>query len=139
MSEIQDSSILNSYAICVHGPIIYIIMPLMNAGSLQSIINFKYPSGIKDECIIATIIKEMLKAIVLLNKNDLFHRDIKSANILLKMDGTIKLGDFGVSAMIKGAGRKHTLVGSYCWMAPEVINSEGYDTKVQLFLNMLPG
>jgi serine/threonine protein kinase len=130
MSEIQDKSILNSYAICVHGHIIYIVMPLMNAGSLQSIINFKYPMGIKDECIIATIMKEILTAIKLLNENNLFHRDIKSANILLKMDGTIRLGDFGVSAMIKGGCRKHSLVGSYCWMAPEIISQEGYDTKV---------
>ena len=130
MSEIQDDTILNSLTICISGHKIFIVMPLMDAGSLQSILSFKYPSGIKDEAIIATILREILKAINILNENDLFHRDIKAANILISMDGTIRLGDFGVSAILKRDCRKNSLVGSYCWMAPEVIKQEGYDTKV---------
>ena len=134
MTEIQESSILNALTICVSGPLIFIVMPLMNAGSLHSIINFKYPSGIKDENIIATVLNEILKAIKTLNEHDLFHRDIKAANILLSMDGTIKLGDFGVSSIFKYGARRNSLVGSYCWMAPEIIGQEGYDTKVYLSL-----
>ena len=90
MSEIQDDTILNSHTICISGHKIFIVMPLMDAGSLQSILSFKYPSGIKDEAIIATILREILRAINILNENHLFHRDIKAANIILSMDGTIR-------------------------------------------------
>ena len=139
MTEIQEKSILNALTICVSGPLIFIIMPLMDAGSLHSIISFKYPSGIKDENIIATILIEILNAIKTLNEHDLFHRDIKAANILLSMDGTIRLGDFGVSSILKCGARRNSLVGSYCWMAPEVIEQEGYDTKVYKSLILFLG
>jgi serine/threonine protein kinase len=102
----------------------------MNAGSLNSIISFKYPSGIKDEVLIATIMKSCLEAIKVLNENDHFHRDIKAANILLSSDGSIRLGDFGVSTIFKKDLRRNSFVGSYCWMAPEIIKQEGYDLKV---------
>jgi serine/threonine-protein kinase OSR1/STK39 len=133
MSSIENDHLLNAYATCISGHKIYIVMPLMDAGSLNNIISYKYPSGIKDISIIATIMCDCLEAIKVLNQNDLVHRDIKAANILLSMDGTVSLGDFGVSTIAKGENRRNTFVGSYCWMAPEIIKQEGYDIKVTSF------
>jgi serine/threonine protein kinase len=133
MSAIKNDYLLNAYATCISGHKIYIVMPLMDGGSLHNIISYKYPSGIKDESIIATIMKDCLEAINVLNENDLFHRDIKAANILLSMDGSVRLGDFGVSSIFKQDCRKNSFVGSYCWMAPEIIKQEGYDIKVDIW------
>jgi serine/threonine-protein kinase OSR1/STK39 len=134
MSSIKNENLLNAHATCISGHKIYIVMPLMDAGSLNNIISYKFPSGIKDESVIATIMKSCIEAISVLNENDLFHRDIKAANILLSMDGTVRLGDFGVSSIFKRDSRKTSFVGSYCWMAPEIIKQEGYDIKVVIFL-----
>lgn len=130
MSSIQNENLLKTYTTCTAGHKIYIVMPLMNAGSLNNIISYKYPTGIKDEGIIATIMRDCLLALQCLNDNNLFHRDIKAGNILLSMDGTVCLGDFGVAAFIKSDAKKNSFVGSFCWMAPEVIAQEGYDSKV---------
>jgi serine/threonine-protein kinase OSR1/STK39 len=130
MSSIRSDQLLNAYATCISGHKIYIVMPLMDAGSLNNILSFKYPSGVKDVPTIATIMKDCLEAIKVLNDHDLFHRDIKAANILLSMDGTVRLGDFGVSTIYKKDNRRNSFVGSYCWMAPEIIKQEGYDIKV---------
>jgi serine/threonine protein kinase len=55
---------------------------------------------------------------------------VKSANILIDSDGNVTLGDFGAAAIIKENSKKNSFVGSYSWMAPEVIAQEGYDLKV---------
>jgi serine/threonine-protein kinase OSR1/STK39 len=130
MSSIQHENLVRTYITLTSYHTIYIIMPLMNAGSLSQIISFKYPDGIKNEAIIATIMRDCLMAIKCLNDNHLFHRDIKAANILLSTDGTVRLGDYGVAAVIKKGGRD-SFVGSICWMAPEVISREKeYNHKV---------
>lgn len=105
-------------------------MPLMSYGALSQIINFRFSDGIKDEIAIATIMRDCLKAIECLNVHNLFHRDIKGSNILLSSDGSIRLSDYGVSAVIKKEGND-SFVGSLCWMAPEIANpSSSYDFKV---------
>ena len=107
-------------------------MPLMLYGDLSSIVNFKYMQGIHDEYAIATIIKFCLEAIVCLNNNNWFHRDIKCSNILLDKDGSCLLGDYGVSSIIKEGGN-NTFVGSLCWMAPEVAKKEEYSYKIDIW------
>jgi serine/threonine-protein kinase OSR1/STK39 len=133
MSSIKSEYILHAHAVFRCGHKVFIVMPLMNAGSLNSIISFKYPNGIKDESAIATVMRACLEAIKALNANDLFHRDIKAANILLNTDGSIKLGDFGVSAIFKSFERKTSFVGSAYWMAPEIIKHQSYDIKVDIW------
>jgi len=107
----------------------------MNAGSLNHIIAYKFPFGIKDICIISTILRECIKGLKCLHENSLFHRDIKSGNILLSLDGSVCLGDFGVAAIIKSDTKKNSFVGSYCWMAPEVVARDDYDSKVIFYFN----
>jgi serine/threonine protein kinase len=105
-------------------------MPLMEAGSLNSIINYKYPNGIKDENILATILKTCLETLAYLHQKGYMHRDVKGGNILVSKNGNVILGDFGVATKIKKESKKKSFVGSFCWMPPEVISSEGYDSKV---------
>jgi serine/threonine protein kinase len=130
MSSITNDHIINAHAVISTGHKVFIVMPLMNAGSLYSVLSFKYPKGIKDECIIATLMKNLLEAIIALNASGLFHRDIKAANILLSTDGNVKLADFGVSAIFKAFHRKNSFVGSCYWMAPEILRHQSYDIKV---------
>lgn len=136
MSSLQNENLIKTYTTCTSGHKIYIVMPLMNAGSLNNIISYKYPQGIKDESIIATVAYYCLNGLKCLHENNLCHRDIKAGNILLTTDGNVCLGDFGVAAFLKPEAKKNSLVGSFCWMAPEVIAREDYDSKViYLLLN----
>jgi len=134
MTALSHENLLKTHEAFISGSTLHIIMPLMNAGSLQNIIQYKYPNGIDDEFTLATILNETLKSLNYLHKNKLIHRDIKAGNILLDMEGNVTIGDFGVATYLKEGRKKNSFVGSFCHMAPEIISSsEGYDCKVILF------
>lgn len=50
---------------------------------------------------------------------------MKAGNLLMHEDGTVKLGDFGVSSSLYESGdrkaMRRTFVGTPCWIAPEVV------------------
>lgn len=62
------------------------------------------------------------------------HRDIKSDNILLNLNGDIKLADFGYTVQLTEKKKnRNTTIGTPYWEAPEVITGENYDTKVDIW------
>ena len=63
-------------------------------------------------------------------------RDVKAGNILVDGTGNIRLADLGVARVLEGTMKKQearTFVGTPCWMAPEVMNRERYDSKADIW------
>ena len=44
--------------------------------------------------------QQLLEGLFYMHKNCVIHRDIKSANILITEDGTLKIADFGLSKLV---------------------------------------
>lgn len=108
----------------------------MDCGSMGGILKYLHPNGFQDENMIASILKEVLQALMYFHDHNQIHRDVKASNILLSRDGRICLGDFGVSSKLAIGKNARTFTGSPCWMAPEVIDSNkniGYDFKADIW------
>lgn len=57
-----------------------------------------------------------------MHEQNVIHRDIRANNILLTIDGDIKLSDFGLSCRLtSNLAKRSTTIGSPSWMAPEVV------------------
>ncbi|NWY71282.1 PAK3 kinase, partial [Erithacus rubecula] len=75
-----------------------------------------------------------LQALNSFHSNLVIHRDVKSENILLRMDGSIKLADFGLCAvLIREQSQRSLMVGTAPWMALEYVNKDACGTKVDIW------
>jgi len=68
-------------------------------------------------------------AVSILHENNIIHRDIKPSNLLLTNDNKIKVTDFGLSTTDNQYVSK-TIAGTFAYTAPEVLDGEKYDKKV---------
>ncbi|XP_031953330.1 serine/threonine-protein kinase PAK 1-like [Corvus moneduloides] len=97
---------------------LWLVMEYMDGGTLSDAINEMYIS----EYEMAAISRECLQGLDFLHSNYVIHRDVKSYNILLRTDGSVKLADFGISAQLTPEqNRRSSVVGTSWWMAPEVV------------------
>ncbi|XP_072240183.1 STE20-like kinase b isoform X2 [Leuresthes tenuis] len=88
---------------------------------------------------IRAVCRQTLQALVYLHEGKIIHRDLKAGNILLTLEGDVKLADFGVSAKnTKTLQRRDSFIGTPYWMAPEVVMCETskdrpYDYKADIW------
>ncbi|KAF5831908.1 kinase-like domain-containing protein [Dunaliella salina] len=77
---------------------------------------------------------QVTMAVQYVHANNILHRDLKTQNIFLTHDGCIRLGDFGISRPLKGAmDLASTLVGTPYYMSPEVMSSQPYNFKSDMW------
>jgi serine/threonine protein kinase len=110
---------------------ICIVMELMVGGSLTDCCDVKRPL---QESHTAYVCKAMLMALSFMHREYRLHRDIKSDNVLINLEGEVKVADFGFAINLTSEQVKRTsVVGTPYWMAPELIRGLEYDSKVSFF------
>ncbi|CAH3188203.1 unnamed protein product [Porites lobata] len=110
-----------------------IVMEFMAGGNLKDLLR-ENKQGMGKEFTV-TFIEDIGSAIEHLHSLGVMHRDVKPENIFLSKDHKVlKLGDFGLARATIGSKSRKTETGSYRYMAPEVMNSEGkYSEKSDVY------
>uniref|UniRef100_A0A7N9AQI4 non-specific serine/threonine protein kinase n=1 Tax=Mastacembelus armatus TaxID=205130 RepID=A0A7N9AQI4_9TELE len=148
--ELEDYMVeIDILAKCDHRYIVKLLDAFYHDNKLWIMIEF-CPGGAVDATMleldrglaepqIKVVCRQMLEALSYLHSMKIIHRDLKAGNILLMLDGDIKLADFGVSAKnTKTLQRRDSFIGTPYWMAPEVVMCETmkdapYDYKADIW------
>ncbi|KAJ1325961.1 mitogen-activated protein kinase kinase kinase [Microdochium nivale] len=114
---------------------ISIFLEYISGGSIGSCLR---KHGKFEEPVVSSLTRQALSGLAYLHREGILHRDLKADNILLDVDGTCKISDFGISKKtddIYGNDKSNSMQGTVFWMAPEVIRSEaeGYSAKVDIW------
>ena len=130
MASMKNDHIVDFISAHIVDNKLYILMEYMDNGSLTNVATFC-------ECQephIAYFAREILIALKYMHSQRKIHRDIKTDNILLKSDGSVKLADFGYAAqLINESDSRKSIVGTPYWMAPELIKGHSYSYKVDIW------
>eukprot|EP00117_Sycon_ciliatum_P009942 scpid22636/ scgid12036/ Serine/threonine-protein kinase 10 len=135
--ELDDFVVeIDILAACGHHPhILSLEEAYLFKGKLWMLLEF-CPGGAMDDIMleldrgltekqIKVAARHLFEALIELRSKRIIHRDLKAGNLLLCADGSIKLGDFGVSAINKKTKqRRDSFIGTPFWMAPEVVVCE---------------
>ncbi|XP_068856241.1 serine/threonine-protein kinase PAK 3-like [Aphelocoma coerulescens] len=109
---------------------LWLVMEYMDGGTLQDVVRQTRMA----EGEMAAVSRECLQGLDFLHSNRVIHRDLKSSNILLATDGSVKLADFGLCAQLSPEQEQcSSMVGTAHWMAPEVVTSSPYGPKVDIW------
>ncbi|XP_039428052.1 serine/threonine-protein kinase PAK 3-like [Corvus cornix cornix] len=130
MKESRHPNIVNYIDSYLVDEDLWLVMEYVDGGTLTSVLTQIF----MEERVIAAISRECLKALDFLHSKNVIHRDVKSDNILLGMDGSVKLTDFGLCAQLTPERRTRcTVLGSPYWLAPEILKRKEYDTQVDIW------
>ena len=114
---------------------ISIFLEYISGGSIGSCLR---KHGKFEESVVSSLTRQTLEGLSYLHNAGILHRDLKADNILLDVDGTCKISDFGISKRsdnIYGNDVTNNMQGSVFWMAPEVVRNQGhgYSAKVDIW------
>lgn len=113
---------------------IYLIMEYADGHSLEDYI--KNVSGLIVEEKICSFFEPLLDAFDYAHKHKIIHKDIKPSNIIITNEGTPKILDFGIAALLDEGGEstdKDIIMGTPSYMSPEQVKGENLDQRSDIY------
>ncbi|KAL6844306.1 hypothetical protein ACP4OV_025979 [Aristida adscensionis] len=142
LRSVKHENVVRFYGACTKQRKYLIVTEYMPGGNLYDFLH-KQNNNLELPAILRIAIG-ISKGMDYLHQNNIIHRDLKTANLLIGSDQDVKIADFGVSRNPSEEGNMTAETGTYRWMAPEmlgiclgfsslVINHKPYNFKADVF------
>jgi WD40 repeat protein len=124
VARLQHPNIVQIHEVGQHGGSPFLVLELVEGHSLaQRVVGTPRPAPQAAE-----LVETLARAIDSAHRQGVVHRDLTPANVLLTVDGTPKITDFGLAKLVIGGGDLRTqtgeLLGTPSYMAPEQAASQ---------------
>ena len=122
-TQLSHPNIVDVYDVGDDGDKHYIVMEYVKGYTLKQLIRKRGAIPYKES---VWVMKQLAGALMEAHRKGIIHRDVKTQNVLIKDDGTVKMADFGI-ALANGAisiTHKDSILGSVHYLAPELTKGE---------------
>jgi len=124
LARLRHPQIVPIYAIGMSDGRPFFTMELIDGGNLASQLTLEAMPAMKA----AELVRQLAMGIAAAHRIGIVHRDLKPANILLTLDGTPKITDFGLAKHLESTSLDMTdagqLIGTPSYMSPEQASGE---------------
>lgn len=127
---LSHPNIVNIYDVVDDGDLHFIVMELVEGITLKSYITKKGHLDVKETIGIAIQVAQGIEAA---HEQHIIHRDIKPQNMLISMDGKVKVADFGIARAVSSQTMNSTVVGTVHYISPEQARGGFSDERSDLY------
>ena len=134
LASISGPHVITFFEAFVDADILYIVTEFATHGDLLGYLKNAKRKGQLPEATVWSLFIQMCLGVQSLHEKNILHRDLKAANVFMFSNSYLKLGDFGVSKVLKtGEALARTQVGTPYYVAPEVWRNKPYNNKCDMW------
>ncbi|KKY13092.1 putative plk plk-unclassified protein kinase [Diplodia seriata] len=135
-SKLHHPNIVDFYRAFSFETSTYVVLEICDNGSLADILKKRRHFTMPE---IRRFLIQTCGAVKYLHHRNIIHRDLKTGNLFLDKDMNVKVGDFGLAAVLISqndlGARRTTMCGTPNYLAPEILEKggKGHNEKVDLW------
>ena len=136
IKQLNHPNLIQYYKSFIHKNKLCIIMEYADGGDLSAKIEIHSKQNrLIPENDIWNLFLQLCNGLSYLHSKNIIHRDIKSQNVFLTKNGVVKLGDFGISKILKNSDDfAHTSLGTPFFLSPEICQGKSYNFKSDVWM-----
>nr|XP_022317954.1 serine/threonine-protein kinase Nek8-like [Crassostrea virginica] len=133
LSMLSHPNIIQYYENFLEDKALMIVMEYAQGGTVMDYLQSRNGILLEEEEILK-FFAQMLLSIQHVHSKQILHRDLKTQNILLdKKREVVKIGDFGISKVLSSKSKAYTVVGTPCYISPELCEGKPYNQKSDIW------
>ncbi|KAJ4830797.1 hypothetical protein Tsubulata_016933 [Turnera subulata] len=133
LASLSHPNIVRFIGACFKPLVWCIVTEYAKGGSVREFLSKRLHTDIAPLKLAVNQALDVANGMAYIHSCNLIHRDLKSQNLLIFGDKTIKIADFGVARIEVHPEGMTPETGTYRWMAPEMIQHRPYTQKVDVY------